>query len=298
MEKLRKVLLLVSVMFTTHIVAQVGVNILTTHTSAALQIASPPGSFRGLLLPSMSAFNRVAISSGTNTAADGLIVYDNFHKMPYYYHAGINRWASMSPFLLTTPSNTTLGLPVGAITTPSANTTYSVGINTQSPTRELDVQGSALVSGSADVQGNLAVSGNLNKSGYPVNSLVPAGTIVMWHGNTIPSGWAECNGSNGTPDLRGRFIVAAGQATAAPVSGDLNPSYAVNSTGGENRHTLTVAELAKHTHQVNGDGATMAATGGSHAHNVVPRTGRPRTENRRAVWWPCHGNRGHAHYHL
>lgn len=38
---------------------------------------------------------------------------------------------------------------------------------------------------------------------------IPAGVITMWSGNpgNIPAGWALCDGSNGTPDLRGRFIV-------------------------------------------------------------------------------------------
>lgn len=37
----------------------------------------------------------------------------------------------------------------------------------------------------------------------------PSGIIVMWSGSpsNIPNGWALCNGSNGTPDLTGRFIV-------------------------------------------------------------------------------------------
>ncbi len=38
---------------------------------------------------------------------------------------------------------------------------------------------------------------------------VPQGGIIIWSGNSgnIPTGWVLCNGSNGTPDLRGRFIV-------------------------------------------------------------------------------------------
>lgn len=30
--------------------------------------------------------------------------------------------------------------------------------------------------------------------------------IIMYYGSSCPGGWSECNGSNGTPDLRGLFI--------------------------------------------------------------------------------------------
>jgi len=40
------------------------------------------------------------------------------------------------------------------------------------------------------------------------------GIIVMWAGSeeTIPSGWKLCDGNNGTPDLRDRFVIGAGSA--------------------------------------------------------------------------------------
>ncbi|NER81019.1 MAG: tail fiber protein [Leptolyngbya sp. SIO1D8] len=46
------------------------------------------------------------------------------------------------------------------------------------------------------------------------NSAVMVGMIVMWSGAVanIPTGWALCDGNNGTPDLRDRFIVAAGNS--------------------------------------------------------------------------------------
>ncbi len=64
------------------------------------------------------------------------------------------------------------------------------------------------------------------------------GMIVMWYGSaeTVPDGWAICNGANGTPDLRNRFILGAG--------GDHGP-YA---TGGEAYHVLTEGEMPSHTH--------------------------------------------------
>jgi hypothetical protein len=44
-----------------------------------------------------------------------------------------------------------------------------------------------------------------------IESLLPRGVVVMWSGTiaTIPDGWALCDGSNGTPDLRNKFIVCA-----------------------------------------------------------------------------------------
>jgi hypothetical protein len=38
--------------------------------------------------------------------------------------------------------------------------------------------------------------------------VTPIGTIVAWHGDSIPKGWSICDGSNGTPNLIGKFIKA------------------------------------------------------------------------------------------
>ena len=43
-----------------------------------------------------------------------------------------------------------------------------------------------------------------------VSTMFPRGIIVPFWGNTVPNGWAECNGDNGTPDLRDRFVMGAG----------------------------------------------------------------------------------------
>ena len=67
---------------------------------------------------------------------------------------------------------------------------------------------------------------------------VPVGGIIMWSGatNAIPSGWALCDGQNGTPNLQDRFIVGAGS------------SYNVNDTGGEASVTLTLNQIPAHSH--------------------------------------------------
>ena len=38
------------------------------------------------------------------------------------------------------------------------------------------------------------------------------GSIIMYYGNLsdLPSGWAVCDGLNGTPDLRDKFVIGAG----------------------------------------------------------------------------------------
>jgi hypothetical protein len=77
----------------------------------------------------------------------------------------------------------------------------------------------------------------------------PIGGIILWSGSvaSIPSGWALCNGSNGTPDLRNRFVVGAGS------------TYAVDATGGS-----ADAIVVSHTHT-----ATTTSTQGAHSHFVV-----------------------------
>ena len=65
---------------------------------------------------------------------------------------------------------------------------------------------------------------------------VPSGIISLWSGTiaTIPTGWYLCNGSNGTPDLRGQFLVGAGG------------SYAVGAQGGNNTVQLDPTQLPSH----------------------------------------------------
>ncbi|TVR78994.1 MAG: hypothetical protein EA405_13640 [Rhodospirillales bacterium] len=82
---------------------------------------------------------------------------------------------------------------------------------------------------------------------------IPTGGIIMWSGSiaNIPDGWALCDGSNGTPDLRDRFVVGAGS------------TYAVGATGGAATVALTTAQMPAHTHT----GTTN--TTGAHTHNYT-----------------------------
>ena len=67
---------------------------------------------------------------------------------------------------------------------------------------------------------------------------VPTGCIVLWSGaaSDIPDGWHLCDGTNGTPDLRDRFVIGAGS------------TYAPGATGGNAQVTLTEEQLPAHRH--------------------------------------------------
>lgn len=67
---------------------------------------------------------------------------------------------------------------------------------------------------------------------------------MLWSGSvaTIPTGWALCDGTNGTPDLCNSFIMAAGDT--------YNPA----ATGGSTTHTHTSNQT--HTHEI-GSGAAL-----------------------------------------
>ena len=63
------------------------------------------------------------------------------------------------------------------------------------------------------------------------------GSIIMYNGKAeeIPSGWAICNGENGTPNLLDRFILA---------------STYCGGTGGKSQITLSVSQLPPHRHRL------------------------------------------------
>lgn len=95
---------------------------------------------------------------------------------------------------------------------------------------------------------NLNVTNGLNVNGS--FNLLPKGIIVAWNGTTAPVGWALCNGQNGTPDLRDKFIMGMG-------------TNAYKSIGGNSTVTLTANNLPPHNHpmlvDVSGGWANSAA---------------------------------------
>lgn len=72
--------------------------------------------------------------------------------------------------------------------------------------------------------------------------------ITMWAGNpaSLPHGVQLCDGTNGTPNLKGRFVVGYD-----PGDEDYNQ---VGDTGGAKRVALTTAELPSHSHAIQDPG--------------------------------------------
>ena len=63
-----------------------------------------------------------------------------------------------------------------------------------------------------------------------VAAALPTGVISLWSGSiaSIPTGWYLCNGSNGTPDLRDKFIVGAGSTYSVAGTGGSKDSIVVS----------------------------------------------------------------------
>ena len=78
---------------------------------------------------------------------------------------------------------------------------------------------------------------NINTNITALQDAMPVGSIIMFNGKAedIPSGWAICDGTNGTPNLLDRFILA---------------STYCGGTGGNSQITLSVSQLPPHRHRL------------------------------------------------
>lgn len=99
---------------------------------------------------------------------------------------------------------------------------------------------------------------------------IPTGGIILWSGSaaSIPSGYVLCDGSNGTPDLRGRFVVGGGG------------SYSPNTAGGSlltGSTALTVDQMPAHSHTTGylpaGAGSDIPYMGGPGYASLASDTG-------------------------
>jgi hypothetical protein len=140
-------------------------------------------------------------------------------------------------------------------------TIATASITTATVTGTTTLQNALVLGGAPGTAGQVVVSQGAGAAPAWGNAFIP-GMIMMWSGTiaTIPSGWALCNGSGGTPDLRDRFIVGAsvdsgGQSVTTITGGNTK-------TGGSKD-----AVLVSHTHT-----ASTSISDPGHRHTVPEST--------------------------
>jgi hypothetical protein len=127
------------------------------------------------------------------------------------------------------------------------------------------------------------------KSSSSRGSPLPTGTILMWSGeaNTIPDGWALCNGQQpDIPDLRSRFVMGAGGGDPAGTFGEPDQHSHVTYVGGVSGTTST---NGNHNHAPPGEWYDRTLSPGVSNYNSIDR-GSPSV---RSVRTSVDGN----HYH-
>ena len=125
----------------------------------------------------------------------------------------------------------------------------------------IDIEGIANFKGGLKLNGSYGNNGQVlvsrGSSATPTwGSGFPTGGIIMWSGSvaTIPSGWALCNGANGTPNLRNKFILGAYSDTVSSPY----PNCPPHATGGYEDATLPA-----HNHTASTSVATKSGLDGT-----------------------------------
>ena len=153
--------------------------------------------------------------------------------------------------------------------------------------RDLDKLAKDIQNGGYSIDGKLTTK-TLTVSG--AFNLLPRGTIVAFNSTTAPDGWTLCDGSNGSPDLRGKFIRMWNDNTGG-FNSDGYKSYSTSnastyhsawsgksrndqegyilkhsfgSYAGSDLHHQHVNEMANHTH----DGSGKTSDSGNHSHGM------------------------------
>lgn len=113
------------------------------------------------------------------------------------------------------------------------------------------------------------------------HGIVPIGGIILWSGSvaSIPLNWQLCDGTNGTPNLRDRFVVGAGTTynpgdTGGAVSQDLTHTHGPGSLDTDNDthdHSVDAGLTANDTHS-HGPG-TLETDDDTHTHTISGQSG-------------------------
>jgi hypothetical protein len=162
-------------------------------------------------------------------ASNGSTTYVDLGNVGYMLTAGASRPVWSDPAKLSVSSATTA--------------TYAESFNTST------VVAHAILADSATNATNASAVPWTGITSPPAFVLLPIGAIIMWYGTyqNIPAGWQECNGTNGTPNLTGMFVVGADGDSGG------TSNWPVGKTGGTantvlpaHTHTPTVSDPGHH----------------------------------------------------
>jgi len=171
----------------------VGIGTTTPNAKAQLDISSTT---KGLLIPSMTTFQRLAITSPPN----GLMVYDTDKNE--FYHYNVNSWTPiLNGDYWTRPVTSRKRI---------SNILDSVGIGTNAPTEWLDVDGNIRSRNNILADGVVAADGSVSGS-----SLSTTGNLVALGSGII----------NGDVTTNSDFIINNSAATLQLKSSGVNKSF-------------------------------------------------------------------------
>jgi len=155
-----------------------------------------------------------------------------------------------------------------ASTSPFSPYTFPQFSATTATISSLNVSGTTSLSNPINTGGGVGSAGQVLFSRgaglAPIwGNVMPVGGIIMWSGAiaNIPTGWQLCDGTNGTPNLKNKFIICADADTSGVATTSITGT--TTSTGGTKD-----AVIVQHNH-----GITEPNGGTGHAHDAVTYNG-------------------------
>lgn len=123
-------------------------------------------------------------------------------------------------------------------------------------------------------------------------STVPVGTVMLWSGSAgaVPEGWALCDGTGGTPDLRDRFVMgAASLAEVADTGGTSEHDHLVQ----PHKHDVIIPH---HTHEIEDSTKVTTTEAGEHTHEMGPASASVWVDDYEGFGGDPVAANGHTHF--